>query len=193
MRGGSSNRPHKVYEVVLLIPYPPPKKKRKCLLQLEQYTQACAFATDGHREHRRTEMSSFLVDRVVHSSYPLDKFWGLHADDRYADLLQKKLDKHSTKCFLINTGWTGGGYGVGKRMSIKATRACVNAVLDGSINKTKFTPDPVRKQEVNPGPDRGKKTFSSRPGTRQEIKQSTKVKKYTEIPFFVFVLYSFRF
>lgn len=65
---------------------------------------------------------------------------------RYADLLQKKLDTHGTQCFLINTGWTGGGYGVGKRMSIKATRACVNSVLDGSINKTKFTADPVRAQ-----------------------------------------------
>ncbi|CAN0414623.1 unnamed protein product, partial [Hapterophycus canaliculatus] len=63
---------------------------------------------------------------------------------RYADLLQKKLDRHGTQCFLINTGWTGGGYGVGKRMSIKATRACVNAVLDGSINKASFTEDPVR-------------------------------------------------
>lgn len=63
---------------------------------------------------------------------------------RYADLLQKKLDKHGTDCFLINTGWTGGGHGVGKRMSIKATRACVDAVLDGSINETNFTPDPVR-------------------------------------------------
>ena len=67
-------------------------------------------------------------------------------DHRYADLLQKKLDTHGTQCFLINTGWTGGGYGVGKRMSIKATRACVNSVLDGSINKTKFTADPVRRR-----------------------------------------------
>nr|AIT70078.1 phosphoenolpyruvate carboxykinase [Ishige okamurae] len=67
---------------------------------------------------------------------------------KYADLLQKKLDKHQTQCFLINTGWTGGGYGVGKRMSIKATRACVNAVLDGSINKANFTNDEVFGFEV---------------------------------------------
>ncbi|CAM9288755.1 unnamed protein product [Ectocarpus sp. 6 AP-2014] len=66
----------------------------------------------------------------------------------YADLLQKKLAKHGTQCYLINTGWTGGGYGVGKRMSIKATRACVDAVLDGSIGKTTFTPDPVFGFEV---------------------------------------------
>lgn len=62
---------------------------------------------------------------------------------RYADLLQKKLDRHGTQCFLVNTGWTGGGYGVGKRMSLKDTRACVDSVLNGTINKSSFTPDPV--------------------------------------------------
>jgi len=52
---------------------------------------------------------------------------------RYADLLRQKLSEHGTQVYLVNTGWTGGAYGVGKRMSIKATRACINSVLDGSI------------------------------------------------------------
>ncbi|NOQ30628.1 MAG: phosphoenolpyruvate carboxykinase (ATP) [Helicobacteraceae bacterium] len=56
----------------------------------------------------------------------------------YAKLLGKKMDKHNVNVFLVNTGWSGGAYGVGKRMSIKATRACINAVLDGSINKCEF-------------------------------------------------------
>ena len=43
----------------------------------------------------------------------------------------------------VNTGWTGGAYGVGKRMSIKDTRACIDAILDGSINKCEFETDPV--------------------------------------------------
>lgn len=60
---------------------------------------------------------------------------------KYADLLQQKIQKHDTKVYLINTGWSGGPYGVGKRMSIKATRACINAVLDGSIEKTKMRTD----------------------------------------------------
>ncbi|KAF1327824.1 Phosphoenolpyruvate carboxykinase, partial [Globisporangium splendens] len=60
---------------------------------------------------------------------------------RYADLLQKKLQKHKTSVYLVNTGWTGGGYGVGKRMSIKDTRACIDAILDGSIKKAEFATD----------------------------------------------------
>ena len=56
----------------------------------------------------------------------------------YAKLLGEKIDKHSVNVYLVNTGWTGGGYGVGKRMSIKDTRACINAILDGSINSCEF-------------------------------------------------------
>lgn len=56
----------------------------------------------------------------------------------YAKLLGEKIDKHGVKVYLVNTGWSGGAYGVGKRMSIKATRACINAILDGNIEKSEF-------------------------------------------------------
>ncbi len=56
----------------------------------------------------------------------------------YARLLGEKMEKFGVNAYLVNTGWAGGGYGVGKRMSIKATRACVNAILDGSIEKAEF-------------------------------------------------------
>lgn len=56
----------------------------------------------------------------------------------YAKLLGEKMEKHNVNAYLVNTGWAGGGYGVGKRMSIKATRSCINAILDGSINKVEF-------------------------------------------------------
>jgi len=62
---------------------------------------------------------------------------------RYADLLKQKLEKHGSNAFLVNTGWVGGGYGVGKRMSIKDTRACIAAILDGSIHGSEFETDPV--------------------------------------------------
>merc|ERR1712176_1656017 len=62
---------------------------------------------------------------------------------RYADLLQEKLLQHGSTAFLVNSGWSGGAYGVGERMSIKTTRACIDAILDGSIKKAEFTSDPV--------------------------------------------------
>lgn len=60
---------------------------------------------------------------------------------KYADLLQKKLDTHGTNVYLVNTGWSGGSYGVGKRMSLKITRSCIDSILNGSIEKTQFTDD----------------------------------------------------
>ena len=56
----------------------------------------------------------------------------------YAKLLGEKIDKHNVNVYLVNTGWTGGAYGVGKRMSIKDTRTCINSILDGSIANSKF-------------------------------------------------------
>ena len=56
----------------------------------------------------------------------------------YARLLGEKIDKHEVNVYLVNTGWSGGAYGIGKRMSITATRACINAILDGSIQKCEF-------------------------------------------------------
>ncbi|MGB3961323.1 MAG: phosphoenolpyruvate carboxykinase (ATP) [Sulfurimonas sp.] len=56
----------------------------------------------------------------------------------YAKLLGEKIDEHKVNVYLVNTGWSGGVYGVGKRMSIKNTRACINSILDGSINECEF-------------------------------------------------------
>jgi len=61
----------------------------------------------------------------------------------YAKLLGEKIDKHGVNVYLVNTGWTGGPYGIGKRMSIKDTRACINAILDGSIEEAEFEILPI--------------------------------------------------
>mmetsp|Transcript_21634 Transcript_21634/g.31984 ORF Transcript_21634/g.31984 Transcript_21634/m.31984 type:complete len:606 (+) Transcript_21634:161-1978(+) len=67
---------------------------------------------------------------------------------RYADLLQEKLEKHGSSAFLVNSGWSGGPYGEGDRMSIKATRACVDAIVSGSIHDAEFATDPIFGFEV---------------------------------------------
>ena len=61
----------------------------------------------------------------------------------YADLLGKKMDKYDVNVYLINTGWSGGPYGVGKRMSLPYTRAMVTAALNGELEKSKFNLDPI--------------------------------------------------
>jgi ATP-dependent phosphoenolpyruvate carboxykinase len=60
---------------------------------------------------------------------------------RYADLLQLKLKTHKSDAFLVNTGWSGGAYGTGKRMSVKTTRACIDSILDGTAAKAEFEVD----------------------------------------------------
>ena len=61
----------------------------------------------------------------------------------YAELLAEKIERHGTHTYLVNSGWAGGPYGVGKRMSIKTTRTCIDAILDGSIQHTEFKKDPI--------------------------------------------------
>ncbi|AZL58835.1 phosphoenolpyruvate carboxykinase [Tabrizicola piscis] len=61
----------------------------------------------------------------------------------YGKLLQAKINRQGASCWLVNTGWTGGAYGVGKRMPIMATRALLSAALDGSLNGVTFRRDPV--------------------------------------------------
>ena len=66
-----------------------------------------------------------------------EAFLPLHPT-KYAKLLGEKIEAYDVDVYLVNTGWTGGSYGVGRRMSIKDTRACINAILDGSIKEAEF-------------------------------------------------------
>jgi len=60
----------------------------------------------------------------------------------YGNLLKERIAKGSVQCWLLNTGWTGGKHGVGKRMPIKATRALLNAALDGKLDDVEYRKDP---------------------------------------------------
>jgi phosphoenolpyruvate carboxykinase (ATP) len=62
---------------------------------------------------------------------------------KYAELLADKMRRHDVKVWLVNTGWSGGPYGVGKRMSIAHTRAIIDAIHDGSLERVETQPDPI--------------------------------------------------
>ena len=61
----------------------------------------------------------------------------------YAEMLGKRLKQHQAACWLVNTGWSGGVFGTGKRMSLKHTRALVHAALDGKLDRVKFVTEPA--------------------------------------------------
>ena len=69
-------------------------------------------------------------------------FMSLHPSV-YADMLGERIDKHKVSCWLVNTGWTGGAYGVGKRIEIKYTRAMIKAILEGQLDNVETETDPV--------------------------------------------------
>lgn len=66
----------------------------------------------------------------------------------YADLLGRMIDKHNVKCWLVNTGWTGGSFGVGQRMKLAYTRAMVNAALNGDLDQVEYIQDPIFRLQV---------------------------------------------
>ncbi|TFH33022.1 MAG: phosphoenolpyruvate carboxykinase (ATP), partial [Anaerolineales bacterium] len=72
----------------------------------------------------------------------------VHNPSRYAELLKRKIERYSVNTWLLNTGWVGGAYGVGKRISIGYTRAMLKAALNGSLLKSEFTQDPIFGFEV---------------------------------------------
>jgi len=61
----------------------------------------------------------------------------------YADLLGRKMAQHNAACWLVNTGWSGGPYGVGQRMKIAYTRAMIRAILNGELAEIDTTPDSI--------------------------------------------------
>ncbi|MFX3623726.1 MAG: phosphoenolpyruvate carboxykinase (ATP) [Ectobacillus sp.] len=67
---------------------------------------------------------------------------------RYAEMLGEKIEKHDARVFLINTGWTGGEYGTGKRMNLAYTRAMVQAALNGELDNEETVKDSIFGLEI---------------------------------------------
>ena len=66
----------------------------------------------------------------------------------YAKLLAEKMRKHNASAWLINTGWSGGSYGVGSRIKLKYTRAIIDAIHSGSLANAKYSDDPIFRVKI---------------------------------------------
>ena len=98
---------------------------------LSGYTAKVAGTERGVKEPQATFSACFgAVFLVWHPS-------------RYAEMLGKLLERHDAKVWLVNTGWTGGAYGVGERMKLGHTRAMIRAALSGKLAHVATTVDPV--------------------------------------------------
>jgi phosphoenolpyruvate carboxykinase (ATP) len=96
------------------------------------YTSKIAGTEVGLREEPEMTFSAcFGGPFMVHHPY------------KYAELLKRKIERYGAQCWLVNTGWVGGPYGVGKRISIRHTRALLNAALSGKLEDVKYIEDPV--------------------------------------------------
>jgi phosphoenolpyruvate carboxykinase (ATP) len=99
----------------------------------------------------------------------------VHHPAYYANLLKQKIERHNVNCWLVNTGWVGGPYGIGKRISIKYTRALLNAALTGKLDKVEYFQDPVFGFEVPKTcpsvPESVLEPWSSWPGKEEYMKK----------------------
>lgn len=101
------------------------------------YTSKVGGTEIGLREEPEITFSAcFGAPFMVHHPY------------YYADLLKRKIERHGAQCWLVNTGWVGGPYGIGKRISIRYTRAMLNAALRGELDSVEYTTDPIFGFEV---------------------------------------------
>lgn len=98
---------------------------------LSGYTAKIAGTEKGIKEPQATFSTCFGGPFMVH--HPMV----------YAKLLGEKIREHNARCWLVNTGWTGGAYGEGSRISIAYTRKIVEALLSGSLNNSTYEPHPV--------------------------------------------------
>jgi phosphoenolpyruvate carboxykinase (ATP) len=97
---------------------------------LSGYTAKVAGTEAGITEPKATFSSCFGAPFMV--LHPLV----------YAGLLKERIDKYNVDCWLVNTGWSGGGYGVGSRIKISYSRALVNAAIDGTLSVGEFEREP---------------------------------------------------
>ena len=98
---------------------------------LSGYTAKVAGTEAGVKEPKPTFSACFGAP-----------FLPLHPS-KYAEMLGKKMKEHHVNVWMINTGWSGGGYGVGSRMKLEYTRAMITAALEGKLDNVKYHPHSI--------------------------------------------------
>lgn len=94
-----------------------------------------------------TEIGLGIEPKITFSACFGGPFMVLHPS-AYAAMLKEKMLKHKVNCWLVNTGWVGGRFGVGKRISIRHTRNLLDAALEGKLNKVEYRKDKLFGFEV---------------------------------------------
>ena len=103
---------------------------------LSGYTAKVAGTEKGVTEPQTTFSHCFGAPFMVHEPVV------------YAKMLGERIARHDVRCWLVNTGWSGGPYGIGKRMKLAYTRAMVNAAIGGQLDGVAFHADPIFHVEV---------------------------------------------
>ncbi|OJW72122.1 MAG: phosphoenolpyruvate carboxykinase (ATP) [Candidatus Amoebophilus sp. 36-38] len=104
--------------------------------------QAIHYFLSGYTAKVAGTEAGVTAPKAVFSTCFGAPFLPLHPT-KYADILANKLEKHHPTVWLVNTGWIGGGYGIGNRIQLSYTRALVTAALSGELEKTGFSKDPI--------------------------------------------------
>lgn len=95
-----------------------------------------------------------------------EPFMSLHPNV-YADLLMKKIHAHEVNCWLVNTGWAGGAYGVGERMSLKLTRSIIHKINNGELAQEKTIKHPILGFEVPESVEMPEKSWKDQAAYKQ--------------------------
>lgn len=94
-----------------------------------------------------TEIGLGIEPQITFSACFGAPFMVRHPFD-YARMLRERMERHNAQCWLVNTGWVGGRFGVGKRISIRHTRNLLNAALDGELSHVEYRKDKLFGFEV---------------------------------------------
>lgn len=103
--------------------------------------QAMAHFLSGYTAKVAGTEAGIIEPQATFSTCFGAPFMALHPTV-YAELLRNRMTRHQSTCWLINTGWSGGGYGEGERIRIAYTRKMVNAALNGQLTKVEFETEP---------------------------------------------------